>query len=90
MTGGDRQDNYGHPLANHQRIAALWNGYLEARRVNPQGQRQMTSPPLEARDVVAMQILLKIARELHSSKRDNFVDIAGYARCGARIQSHEA
>ena len=89
VTGGDRQENYGHPLANHQRIADLWNGYLMAKQVNPDGTRVTTQLSIMPTDVVSMMILLKVARELHTSKRDNFTDLAGYARCGAQIQGHE-
>lgn len=89
VTGGERQENYGHPLANHQRIADLWNGYLRARSVSVDGQHQLTQPELNPVDVVNMMMLLKVARELHTSKRDNWTDIAGYARCGARIKNHE-
>ena len=88
VTGGERQENYGHPLANHRRIAELWNWYLSARDIDADGSI-MEKQPLEPSDVVAMMILLKIARELHTTKRDNWLDIAGYARCGARIAGHE-
>ena len=89
VTGGDRNENYGHPIANHQRIADLWNGYFAARAVDVAGVRQPTQAQLEPADVVNLMILLKLARELHTSKRDNFTDIAGYARCGAQIGGHE-
>ena len=29
LTHSDRQDTYGDPLTNHQRIADLWSVYLE-------------------------------------------------------------
>lgn len=90
VTAADRQDNYGHPLANHLRIAALWNGYLEARALDAEGKPKVMAADLGPMDVVSLMVLLKIARELHSTKRDNFTDMAGYARCGARIQGHEA
>jgi hypothetical protein len=89
ISGGARQENYGHPLANHIRIAELWNGYLRARHTNADGARVRTPLALEPVDVVHMMILLKVARELHTSKRDNWTDMAGYARCGARIGRHE-
>lgn len=89
VTGGDRKENYGHPLANHMRIAELWNSYLVARAVDAAGNRRLTQSELGPADVVNMMILLKVARELHSTKRDNFTDIAGYARCGAKINGHE-
>jgi hypothetical protein len=89
VTGGDRRENYGSPRANHMRIADLWNGYLCARAVNPAGERKPTQAELNEHDVAAMMILLKLARELHTSKRDNAVDIAGYARCMSLMKGHE-
>ena len=56
VTGGERQDNYGHPLANHKRIADLWNGYLRARAVDEAGERHATQPELTPVDVVQMMI----------------------------------
>ena len=88
ITGGERQENYGHPLANHARIAAVWNGYIEARSINPEGVK-LPQIELTAVDVANMMMLLKVARGLHTPKRDNWTDIAGFARCGARIQGFE-
>lgn len=73
LTAGDRQRDYDSPLPNHKRIAALWNAYLSIRR-EPTG---LVSPE----DVAYMMILLKIARDVFTPKRDNLVDIGGYARC---------
>lgn len=68
ITGGSRQENYGHPLPNHQRIAILWNAYLEARAVPADRRGGAPTLPREAHlrcaDVVMFMILLKIAREL--------------------------
>jgi hypothetical protein len=85
----ERPENYGKPLANHKRIADLWNGYIYAKSVQQDGSRASFPPTLSPADVVNMMILLKIARELHTSKKDNFVDMAGYARNGAQTQGHE-
>ena len=52
ITSGDRQRDYDHPLPNHERIAELWNAYLNIRK-NPDGF-------IEAEDVAAMMILLKL------------------------------
>lgn len=38
----------------------------------------------EPRDVAMAMILLKCSRESHQRKLDNWVDIAGYARCGSK------
>lgn len=66
ITGGSRQEDYGSPEDSFQRIADYWELYLKT-HVSPV-------------DVARMMILLKLARQEHSPKRDNLVDIAGYAR----------
>ena len=78
MVLGDRQDDYGTPENNFERIANLWNSYLDTR----------LDGRLGAVDVAAMMALLKIARIASGhGKRDNWVDLAGYAACGGEIQS---
>lgn len=75
IAGGDRQRqrDYGHPLDNHRRIADLWNAYIKGRK-DP-------AAPLSEIDAGLMMILLKVAREQNTPKRDNLVDICGYAKC---------
>jgi hypothetical protein len=62
---GPRGDDYGHPLDNHSRTAALWSTYL-AREVTPE-------------DVCMLNILQKVSRAMNSITRDTLVDVAGYA-----------
>ena len=73
LTSGPRQRDYDSPLPNHRRIATMWNAYLSIRR-RPDG-------AISPEDVATMMLLLKIAREVYTPKRDNLVDVAGYARC---------
>ena len=80
MVTGERQDDYGTPENNFERIANLWNSYLD-RRLDGRISRV---------DVAAMMALLKIARIASGhGKRDNWVDLAGYAACGGEIQAAE-
>lgn len=66
----DRAREYGHPEDCFGLIAALWSRYTE---------RDISSA-----DVAVMMILLKIARiEGNPKHADSWVDIAGYAACGA-------
>lgn len=75
---GDREEDYGSPEQNFDRIAALWSIYL--------GIADIT-----AKDVAAMLALLKIARIASGhAKRDNWVDLAGYAACGGEIEASHA
>lgn len=70
---GERAEQYGDVEYCFEKIAALWTVYLEM--------------PLYPRDVANLMILLKIARNLDIGHRDNWVDIAGYAACGAECDS---
>lgn len=66
----DRAREYGHPEDSFGLIAALWSRY--------------TGCDISTADVSAMMILLKLARvEGNARHMDSWVDIAGYAACGA-------
>jgi hypothetical protein len=78
---GPRQSSYGHPRLNFQRTADLWNGYLKAR-----GEGEITPT-----DVAQMMVLLKMARLMQTpDHRDSYVDMAGYAATGARVNGVDA
>jgi len=81
IAGKDRSRDYGHPKANHDRIAKLWNAYCD---IN--GKKALFT----ARDVAVMMILLKIARDANAKKFDNLVDMAGYVKCAAMIDDSDA
>jgi hypothetical protein len=71
---GDREKTYGHPNKNLKKIAALWTAYLDG--------KQVVTP----QDVCMMMVLLKAARHANFYKRDNLVDISGYAALGSRVE----
>lgn len=80
---GDRALNYGKPEDNFKRIAMLWTAWFSIRppAVYPQELLSFSSF-----DVAVMNILLKIARLANTpSHADSWIDIAGYAACGADI-----
>lgn len=81
ITAGARRRDYDAALPNHERIARLWNSYLES-RAEPQAS-------VSALDAAHMMILLKLARACKTPTRDTYVDIAGYARCAAEIAGFE-
>lgn len=69
----DRNQQYGGPEDNFAQIANLWTAYM--------GKIVTTV------DVAAMLALLKVAR-IHATdgkSADSWVDLAGYAACGAEI-----
>lgn len=73
LVNGDRQDVYGDPHTNHQRIADLWNAYL----------RGSPNDEITPVDAAVMMMLVKVGRIMHTSGHyDNWVDIAGYAQVG--------
>jgi len=70
IVNGDRHQDYGKPEVNHARTAQMWSDYLGI----------VVTP----RQVCMMNILQKISRDVHRTKRDNLVDIAGWAENAER------
>ncbi len=69
---GERENEYGSPENNFKFIADLWTAYKGIK--------------FTAQDVAMMMALLKIARiRTGTGTDDSFVDLAGYAACGAEI-----
>lgn len=88
IVNGTRRGAYGTPESNFGRIATLWNAYLVARGILPP---EVLADPagkngLVEGDVAAMMRLMKEARLIETpDHRDSFVDIVGYALCGAEV-----
>ncbi len=79
---GDREQDYGSPERNFERIAEFWQTYLRDKAVAPN-----TDLTILSEDVAAMLALLKIARIASGhAKADNWIDLAGYAACGGEIE----
>ena len=79
-TSKDRNSSYGEPEDNFRNIAALWNAYILNKYKEP------SQFYFSATDVAIMNILTKIARlATNPSHKDSWIDIAGYAACGAGI-----
>ena len=73
---GSREQAHGNPHGTFERIAKAWSAYLGVE--------------LTAADVAVMMILFKTARLKGNPKHeDSWVDIAGYAACGAEIAEEE-
>ena len=71
LVGGDRQEDYGDKLTNHENIAALWSIFL----------RKQITP----HDVAMCMALVKVARLMHAHKTDSYIDLAAYAAIAAEI-----
>lgn len=79
---GQRETDYGTPEDNFKAIAELWSAYLDRMSVGKYG-----NTIVEAKDVAAMMALLKIARiAAGGGKADSWIDLAGYAACGAECE----
>lgn len=66
LVHGDRGESYGNPYDDFTRVGKMWGAVLGTGDVPP--------------DKVALcMICLKVSREANKHKRDNIVDIAGYA-----------
>ncbi|AEQ21085.1 conserved hypothetical protein [Rhodococcus phage E3] len=68
---GERQDMYGDAEDSFAVIARYWANHLNA--VN-----RTDDIEIRPRDVAAMMVLFKLAREVNAPKRDNRLDGAGY------------
>lgn len=72
----DRQNSYGPPEDSFSLIAELWHAYLS----------RHVPGPLLPHDVAAMMALLKVARiAFNAHNQDNWIDLGGYAVCGAEL-----
>ena len=81
IINGERQDQYGNPEDTFVKIAHQLTAYLSGC-----GDVIHITPPM----VADMMILLKMARETGGKgKRDNMVDLIGYAALAARMRGYD-
>jgi|TARA_R110000868_G_scaffold140537_5_gene356251 hypothetical protein len=73
LISGDRNDDYGDKLTNHQNIAALWSVFLR-KNITPH-------------DVAMCMALVKVARLMHAHKKDSYLDLAAYAAIAGEIEA---
>lgn len=85
IINGERQDQYGSPEDSFKLIASYWEVYVDSvcRAANERNAKlgnasTFEAPAITAKDVAAMMVLSKLARQAHQHKRDNIVDAAGY------------
>ena len=67
--------DYGDVRTNWNRTAAGWSEILGVK--------------VTAEKALLCMIWVKVCREVHKAKRDNLVDIAGYARCLEIVGEHQ-
>lgn len=75
ITKGDRQAQYGPPDQDFRRTAGIWTSLFS--------DLLKDNATFEPMHVALAMIGLKLSRQIHQRKRDNWIDVAGYARCGS-------
>ena len=73
VIGGDRQEDYGDKLKNHQNIADFWSVFLQKK--------------ITAHDVAICMALVKVARLMNQHKKDSYLDMAAYAAIAGEIEA---
>ena len=68
LINGDRAKDYGDAYVNHKRIADMWSVVF--------------GKEVTVRQVILSMIAMKVARLVHDSKEDSWVDVCGYAALG--------
>jgi hypothetical protein len=76
LVHGDRNVAYGHPIVDYTRTGRMWGAILGI-------------PDIDPRICCLMMAAVKISREVHAPKRDNRVDMAGYAECAQMIAERQ-
>ena len=76
LVGGDRGKDYGHPIDDFTRTGRMWGAILGIDDVPPE-------------KVALCMVAVKMSRECNAPKRDNVVDIAGYAQTLAMVRERQ-
>ena len=75
IVNGDRQADYSDPVENFKHIAEIASAIM--------------GKDITAEECCIVMIAVKLARESYRHKRDNLVDLAGYAEILNRIKENE-
>lgn len=73
---GDRQADYGHPIEDFTRTGRMWGAILGI-------------PDVDPAKVALCMCAVKMSRECNRPKRDNAVDLAGYAGTLALVRERQ-
>ena len=81
IVNGDRHQDYGAAEQSFGRISELWTTLLK--------HKLAPGAKVTSVDVARLMLALKLSRSITSSKRDNWVDAAGYASLAADLEARE-
>lgn len=90
LVHGNRGADYGHPIDDYSATGRIWGATLERwlRSIGfplpPEG-----FPDVDPRVACLMMGGVKISREAGKHKRDNTVDLAGYAECAQMVAERQ-
>ena len=76
LVHGDRGGDYGHPIDDYTRTGRMWGAILGIGDIDP-------------RVACLMMAVMKVSREVNKHKRDNLVDLAGYAECAQMVADRQ-
>ena len=82
LVTGDRGEAYGNPYDDFSRTSAIWTALL-ADKLRP-------GEEITAQDAIRCMCAVKLSRDVNAPKRDNRVDLAGYAMCLQMADDEEA
>jgi hypothetical protein len=76
LVHGNRGADYGHPIDDYTRTGRIWGAILGI-------------PDIDPRICCIMMAAVKVSREVNKHKRDNLVDLAGYAECAHMVAERQ-
>lgn len=88
LTSGDRNKDYGHPNDDFKCTIDMFNAFLQ-HKYKSHSIHNGIPVHIEPSDHAIYMILTKISRHANKPKRDNCVDIAGYARTLTIVEGFE-
>lgn len=84
---GEREQDYGSPEDSFGCIAELWEAYLRAACIAPNA--VVTVTPTDVAILIALLKIARVGTSFVGGTADSFVDLAGYAACGAECADVE-